>query len=150
MCSSDLYFDSAGYSLGGSTLSLAAGANVNIAADVSIGSNLVAAGFTKSGAGTLTLSGANISSGTITVSAGTIKAGAAGAFPSGAFFSLLPGSVLDTDVFSQSILGLSGSGEVKIGSGATLRVGGSVALSNESATTYAGLVSGAEIGRAHV
>lgn len=138
-----LSFESAGYSLTGSTINLGAGATVNVAGDATITSSLAGTTFSKTGTGVLTLSGANLTTGLLTVAAGTLKAGSTGALSANASLLVQSGAILDTDVFSQTIFGLSGAGEVRIGSGATLRVGGSVAFANESATAYAGLVTGA-------
>src|SRR5262249_38414707 len=69
--------------------------------------------LTKTGAGTLTLSGANPYSGDTTVSAGTLKLGAANVIPEGAGKGnvSLTGT-LDLNPFSETINGLSGAGTV--------------------------------------
>ncbi|WP_176630426.1 autotransporter-associated beta strand repeat-containing protein [Desulfolutivibrio sulfoxidireducens] len=77
--------------------------------------------FRKSGAAILTLSGSNTYSGTTTVSEGTLQAGAAGAFSPYSAVNVAAGATLDLNDFAQTIQGLSGNGDVTLGS-ATLTV----------------------------
>ena len=78
----DLTFQTAGYTIagGGNTLTLAAGSNITVAATFSASLNVSLAGtngFTKEGAGTLTIGGgtANTLTGTVTVNGGTLAWG---------------------------------------------------------------------------
>lgn len=68
-----LQFNVTGYTISGSTLTLATGATVSVAGDATISSILAgSSGFTKTGFGRLALTAANTYSGTTTVSAGFI------------------------------------------------------------------------------
>ena len=100
-------------------------------------------GLTKTGTGTLTLSGANAYTGATTVNAGTLQAGAAtNAFGNGGAVVLadVAGAALALNDFSQTIGSLSGGGanggNVALGN-ATLTTG-----SDNANTTYAGAISG--------
>jgi autotransporter-associated beta strand protein len=93
--------------------------------------------LTKTGAGTLTLSGLNTYSGDTTVSAGTLKLGAAGVIPDGTGkgnVSVI--GTLDLNAFSEIINGLNGSGIVDTVAGGTptLSVGGNNANGSFSGT----------------
>jgi fibronectin-binding autotransporter adhesin len=97
------------------------------------------AGFTKTGAGILTLSSLNntYSGGTI-VNGGTLQAGAQNAFGSGRV-TLAHSSTLDLNTFDQTICSLADAASgtrVTLGS-ATLRTG-----SDNTSSTYAGIISG--------
>ncbi|HSI09890.1 MAG: autotransporter-associated beta strand repeat-containing protein [Rariglobus sp.] len=106
-------------------------------------------GLTKSGTGTLTLSGANAYTGATTVSAGTLKAGVAsvanvsGAFGNNSAVSLAnaSGVILDITGFNTQIGSLTGGGttggNVTLDA-ATLTTGGD----NSSPAAYAGVISG--------
>ena len=104
-------------------------------------------GFTKSGTGTLTLTGANTYTpgpGGILVGGGTLQAGAAGTFPSTAAFFLGSDQTnnlfgkLDLNNFNQTIGSLSGgtNNPVTLGT-ATLTTGG-----DNTSTSYSGVISG--------
>lgn len=68
----------------------------------------------KSGAGTLTLSGANSYRGSTKVSAGTLQAGAANAFSPVSAHSVSAGATLDTAGFNQSLASLDNAGTVSL------------------------------------
>ncbi len=94
--------------------------------------------LTKSGAGVLTLSGANTYSGDTTISAGTLKLGAANSIPGGASAgNVIDNGTLDVGGFSPSINGLSGSGVVDdSGAGTpTLTVG-----NNNATSVFSGVI----------
>lgn len=92
-------------------------------------------GIVKSGAGILSLTGANTYTGTTTVSGGTLRAGSADALVSGAY--ILNGGTLDLNDFDLSASGLSGaSGTVDLGS-AELEV------DQDSDGVFGGIISGA-------
>ena len=98
-------------------------------------------GLTKTGAGTLTLSGANTNSGTTTVSVGTLQAGAPGAFSSGSAIVLADtfGAALNLSGFNQTIAGLSGGGS----SGGNVTLGSAtLTVQNTLDYAYAGGISG--------
>ena len=72
--------------------------------------------FTKTGMGTLTLSGANIYTGPTHVAQGTLKAaiaGGSGAFGVGSNVTVDMGAILDFDTFANSVGTLTNNGEVK-------------------------------------
>ena len=78
--------------------------------------------LTKTGTGTLTLSGTNTYSGPTTVSAGTLQAGSGGALSPNSDFTVT--SILNMGGFSNTVGSLAGSGTVtNTGAGATLSAG---------------------------
>ena len=98
-----------------------------------------AAGWTKTGAGTLQLSGvAKTYSGATIIKAGTLKLVAADLIPDGAFKgNLTVTGTLDLNTFSETINGLSGAGIVDTvaGGAPTLTVG-----SNDQTSTFSGTI----------
>ena len=96
--------------------------------------------LTKTGTGTLTLSGTNTYSGATTVSAGTLQAGSGGALSPNSDFTVT--SILDLAGFSNAIGSLAGSGTVTNSSltAATLTAGG-----DNATTTFSGTLDFATI-----
>jgi autotransporter-associated beta strand protein len=94
--------------------------------------------LTKSGIGTLTLSGTNTYAGTTTVAAGTLKIGSAATLPSGAGKgNLVLDATLDLDSYGITINGLSGAGSV------TTSAASAVALTvgnNNQSSTFSGVI----------
>jgi fibronectin-binding autotransporter adhesin len=80
-------------------------------------------GLTKSGTGTLTLSGANSYTGATTVNAGTLVAGNATAFGASRFLSVAGGATVDFNGYNQNFFSLAGTGTVALSGGASLTVG---------------------------
>lgn len=94
--------------------------------------------LTKSGAGTLTLAGANTYAGDTTIGAGTLKLGAAGVIPDGAGKgNVTVTGTLDLNGNSEAMNGLSGAGVVDTLSGGTptFTVGG-----NDQTGSFSGLI----------
>jgi outer membrane autotransporter protein len=93
-------------------------------------------GFTKTGVGTMLLTGANTYSGPTTLSAGTLQAGSTTAFSPNSAFTV--NSVLDLNGHSNTIGSLAGTGTVTNadGSAAILTAGG-----NNSSTTFSGTLA---------
>ena len=93
-------------------------------------------GLTKTGIGTLILSGSNTYSEGTTISAGTLQAGSVTALSASSAFTV--NSVLDLDGFSNSVGSLEGSGTVTNSGGtpATLTAGG-----DGSSTTFSGTLT---------
>lgn len=119
-----LTFQSAGYSVTGGTVNLTGTPVISIGAnDVTLGSAISGnAPISKTGAGTLTLSGGNSFGGVLTISEGVIKAGSANAFgagnagsgtiiTSGATIDL-NGNTLLSEYFSVSGTGVGGAGAI--------------------------------------
>ncbi len=92
--------------------------------------------FTKTGLGTLTLTGNSTYSGATSVNMGTLQAGITNAFSSSSSYNVASGATLDLNGFSQSIGSLSGAGNVTLGSG-TLTTG-----NDNTTTTFSGAMSG--------
>ncbi len=95
-----------------------------------------AGGFTKNGAGILTLTGVSSYAGATTVNAGTLQAGATNVFSPGSRYTIASGGALDLNNFSQTIGSLSGSGGVTLGS-ATLTGG-----NDGTSTEFSGVING--------
>ncbi|AXK38762.1 hypothetical protein DWG20_04570 [Crenobacter cavernae] len=93
-------------------------------------------GLSKTGSGTLTLSGDNGYSGATHVDGGTLKAGKAGALPQDSAVTVASGATLDLDGFDQSIGSLAGAGNVALGS-ANLNTGG-----DNGSSTFSGDIGG--------
>ena len=92
--------------------------------------------FVKSGAGTLTLAGANSYTGGTSLLAGVLQAGGTNVFSPAGIISIAAGAVLDLNSFNQS-LSLAGSGGVTLGT-ATLTLG-----ADNASSLFAGSISGA-------
>ncbi|MET3497326.1 autotransporter outer membrane beta-barrel domain-containing protein [Variovorax boronicumulans] len=98
-----------------------------------------ASDLVKSGAGVLTLSGADTHAGATTVAAGTLRAGAANVLSAASAFNVASGAVLDLAGNSQAVASVANSGTVSlvgaapgttltvhgpwVGNGGTLRLG---------------------------
>jgi autotransporter-associated beta strand protein len=80
--------------------------------------------LTKTGGGTLVLSGANTYSGATTVAEGTLQAGAANALSPNSVVTVASGATLDLNGFSQSVPSLTNNGGTINSTGATLTVTG--------------------------
>jgi len=98
-------------------------------------------GITKSGAGTLSLSAANTYSGDTTISSGTLRlAGANDRINDDSLVHVVAGATFDLNDFFDKVKGLTGEGNVTLGSGSgdRLRVG-----SDNANRTFAGSIAGA-------
>lgn len=94
-----------------------------------------AGGLTKTGAGTLTLSGQNDYTGATTVSQGTLSASVAHSFSARSAVSVAAGASLDLGGLDQIIGTLSGAGSVALGSG-------NLTVDETSNSTFSGGLSG--------
>ncbi|ATE60181.1 beta strand repeat-containing protein [Thauera sinica] len=92
------------------------------------GGATVASNLAKTGAGTLTLSGANTYTGTTTVSAGTLKLGADGALPSASATTVASGATLNLDGKTQTLASLASSGTLNLGTGGVLTITGNSSI----------------------
>ena len=107
----------------------------------SSGTNVNNFSLTKTGSGTLTLSGANLYSGTTTLSAGVVKYGVATAIPSGTGKGdIVVNGTLDINGLAPTLNGLTGSGVItNTGSTAkNLTIGGNDAAGDFSGTIQNG------------
>ncbi|MCA0014763.1 autotransporter-associated beta strand repeat-containing protein [Mesorhizobium sp. B292B1B] len=122
----------------GFTLASAGGIGVsNAATTLTLGGVATGPGsLTKTGPGTLVLSGTNDYSGGTTVSTGILRAGSTSAFGTGAM-TVAGGATLDLANNSNSVGALGGSGNVTLGT-ARLTINGS--------GTFSGVISGAAAG----
>lgn len=94
-------------------------------------------GLTKTGSGTLNLSGTSSYTGPTLVSAGALEAGATDAFAPASAVTIANGARLALAGFDQTIGSLSGSGTVDLATGALLTTGGTGA-----STSYDGRLTG--------
>ncbi|TPK70886.1 autotransporter outer membrane beta-barrel domain-containing protein [Mesorhizobium sp. B2-4-15] len=112
----------------------------DVSTSASMGDNDVPTGtFTKTGAGTLTVSGFannNTYATATNVAQGTLKAGAANIFSANSAYTVASGATLSLNNFSQAIGSLAGAGTVDTGSG-TLTTGG---MNND--TVFSGNLTG--------
>jgi autotransporter-associated beta strand protein len=115
------------------TVSTAAGATLTLSGVIS-----GTLGLSKTGGGTLILSGANTFGGGLSIDLGTVQAGAAYTLPSAGGVSVASGSTLDLNDFNQTIAGLVGMGNVKLGR-AILTTDGEV---GPPVFGFAGVISG--------
>ena len=92
--------------------------------------------LTKSGTGTLILSGTNTYTGATTINGGTLAAGAINAFSAASAFTVASGAFLDLGGFNQAIGSLAGAGTVTDnGAPATLTTG-----ANNTSTIFSGVI----------
>jgi fibronectin-binding autotransporter adhesin len=153
---SNVHYENAGAGAGGTisgNISLGSAARtfnvediVANANDLTVSGNLSGgAGLTKSGAGTLKLSGANTHVGPVTISAGEVVAGSLqGLGNQNNDYSVAALSFLSTGGFDNAIGGLSGAGTVRNGSAtnAVLTIGGGGAASSFSGAVTNGAGGG--------
>ena len=92
--------------------------------------------LTKTGTGTLTLSGANTYAGNTTVSGGTLRLGAANVLSDATGVAVAASTTFDLDGYSDTIGSLAGAGDVSLGA-ATLTTG-----ANHTDTSFSGVISG--------
>jgi fibronectin-binding autotransporter adhesin len=91
--------------------------------------------FTKAGAGTLVLSGANTYTGDTVVNGGELRLSGSGRIEDSSLVTVSAGATMNFTNISDTIKGLSGAGSVSLGS-ATLT------LSNLATDTFSGAISG--------
>lgn len=144
-----------GYSLNEGTLVPTGAAVIDVAGnDVTIGSILAAsASIRKTGAGMLTLAGANTFGGLFTIAEGIVKVGSSSAFGSNLSGTTVePGATMDLNGQSIGLEALSISGSGVNGAGAIVNNGGGDHISTDSITlngpTSVGGISRWGIGRA--
>jgi len=96
-------------------------------------------GLTKTGTGTLTLSGANTYSGATSVEAGALFIDAARAMSAASDYTVASGATLQISdgLGSVTAASIAGAGNIQIGTGTTLKAGGS-----NASTTFSGSISG--------
>lgn len=91
----------------------------------------------KQGAGTLTLTGASTYSGDTTIEKGTLKLGTGGSLAASTDVAVAAGAVFDLNGHAQTVEGLSGAGEIKLGADGELTVEAEMKQS-----TFAGSITG--------
>ncbi|MBF9233313.1 autotransporter outer membrane beta-barrel domain-containing protein [Microvirga alba] len=92
--------------------------------------------LTKTGAGTLTLSGTSTYTGATNVNAGTLQPGGMNRLSPNSTFTIASGAILDLNGFNQRIGSLAGAGNVALGA-ETLTVG-----RNNADTEFSGVIGG--------
>ncbi len=119
--------------LGNGTVS--AGAGVDVTLSGAITDNAGSRAFTKTGTGTVTLSGANTFRGGTTVSEGTLTLSGGNALSNTGTVNVAAGATLDLNGTTETIGSLTGSGTVTVGAG-------SISFSNPAANSFNGTLSG--------
>lgn len=92
-------------------------------------------GLTKSGTGTVVLSGTNTYSGGTTINGGTLQVSGGSALADGGAVSVAAGATLDLNNTSETVGSLTGSGTLNIGTG-------TLTLTDSAATNFSGTISG--------
>jgi T5SS/PEP-CTERM-associated repeat protein/autotransporter-associated beta strand protein len=125
---------------GAGTVSLGSGVlTVNSAANSAFSGTITGTGgLTKDGTGVLTLSGTNDYSGATTVNGGTLRAGGTNAFSQNSVVTVNTNGTLDLNNYDQTIVDLSGTGTVLLGS-ATLTVTNNSAVNDFTLTGTGGV-----------
>jgi fibronectin-binding autotransporter adhesin len=112
----------------------AGGGTFQADANLAVSSGITGAGsLTKTGGGTLTLSGTNIYGGSTNVAQGTLRAGAANTFSATSAHNVAAGATLDLAGFNQAVASLANSGTVSLvgaTAGTTLTVNGNYVGNN--------------------
>ncbi|MGL4315480.1 MAG: autotransporter-associated beta strand repeat-containing protein [Pseudomonas sp.] len=141
----NLAFNSSGYILNGSTLTLGGVTpTITTSADARINSVLAGnVGLTKDGSGTLILGGANTYTGSTIINAGVLQlTGASNRLPTATDLTIanVAGATLDLNSLNQQLASLAGGGA----SGGAVSLGsGTLTLSKASGSTnFAGVISG--------
>ena len=130
-----LTFNVAGYTVTGGTLTLS-GSNVTTSADATIASRIsTSVGLRKTGAGTLTLSGARDFTGTATttIDSGTLKVTSVGFLGAAGTTTMVNGGTLEISSTAANALnnvGFTSSRPITIAAGATLLAANTVANTN--------------------
>jgi autotransporter-associated beta strand protein len=144
-----LTFNSPGYSLSGGTLSLAGTPVFTMNSSATIGSDLssLGTGFAVTGAGTLTLSGANSYGGALTISNGTLRLGNSNALNSSSIGTVITNSVMDLNgrnLGLNNVLVTASGGNFLTNSSTTkaylrnLTLGGNATIDNNGGTMVLG------------
>ncbi len=118
---------------GGGTLEIASGANVTWQSGITGDAGRA---LTKTGSGSLTLSGVNLFYGTTHIQAGTLVVGATGTIPDYSPVVIAEGATLDLANRQDIVGSISGTGQIALGTG-TLASGG-----DNTSTTFGGVISG--------
>ncbi len=133
------YTDTIGSLAGAGTVSLGSGTLTvggAVASTTFAGTITGTGGLTKTGIGTLTLSGANNYTGPTLVNWGTLLLGGANAIGGSSALTVANGATFNLNGYNATPASLSGGGNVALGNG-TLSVGG-----DNSSTTFSGIMSG--------
>lgn len=141
----NLGFENGNFTVTGYSLNLLnADTSIDVAPGLSatVDSALTGASGTlsKTGAGTLVLSGANTYTGTTNISAGTLQVGASAAVPNGTAMTVANGATFNLNGYTQSVGALSGAGALQL-AGGTLVVG-----SGNASSTFSGSFASGDTG----
>jgi autotransporter-associated beta strand protein len=113
-------------------LTLGGAGTINVTGPISTGGG----GITKDGAGTVTFSGANTNSGATNITAGTLALGASNVLANTTAVSVASGANFNLNGNSDTVGSVAGAGNVILGAGAL------AAGSNNTSTTFSGVISG--------
>ena len=122
-----------------SNLTVAGTGTTTVAGVITDGAT-AAGSLTKTGTGTLVLSGANTYTGVTNISAGTLRLGANSVLSDSTAVTVASGATLNLNNYSDTISSLAGAGVVTLGSG-TLTVG-----ANDASSTFSGSFTSGDTG----
>jgi autotransporter-associated beta strand protein len=122
------------------TLTFSGSGSTGVSGVIANGSTSTAGVLTKSGAGTLTLSGNNTYTGGTNINAGTLQLGNSERIANNTAVTIASGATFDLNNFTETIGALSGTGTVQLGSG-MLTVG-----SGNASSTFSGAFAGGDTG----
>ena len=121
-------------------MTLANSGTINVAATTATISSVLAGsvGLTKTGSGTLVISGAETYTGATNINAGTLQLGAANRIPNNSAVTVASGATLDVHGFGETVASIAGAGNITLGAAS-----GSLQVSGAASTTFSGVISGA-------
>ncbi len=137
----NLSFESGNFTVAGSSLNFVnASPSIDVAPGITatVSSNLTGASssLSKTGGGTLVISGTNTYTGATNITAGTLRIGAASAVPGATAVTVSGGANFDLNDITTTVGSISGAGAIALGTAAL------TAGADNTSTTFSGVISG--------